>query len=54
MEKPKHVIETEYGLRCRNCDSDVDENGHWIDDDEWFGEDPDECPDCGASLEHVR
>lgn len=51
---PKHVIETEDGLRCRNCDSDVNDEGDWIDDNEYYGEDPDECPECGAVLKRIR
>lgn len=40
--------------RCENCDDLVDENGKWIDDDEYHGECPDECGVCGAPLVPIR
>lgn len=48
------ITELDGELRCANCDSPVDEKGRWIDDMEWYGEDPDWCPDCGAPLRPVR
>jgi Zn finger protein HypA/HybF involved in hydrogenase expression len=51
---PKHVTRFDGELRCRNCDSTVDENGKWIDDDVYYGEDPDWCPDCDAKMKRVR
>ena len=40
--------------RCDNCDELVYANTRkWIDDNEWHGEHPDYCPDCGAPLERL-
>ena len=36
--------------RCKNCDEILDENGKWIDDNDFHGTEPDHCPDCGAPL----
>lgn len=51
---PKHVKEFDGELRCTNCDSTVDENGKAIDTAEYFGEDPDWCPDCDAKMRRTR
>jgi NAD-dependent SIR2 family protein deacetylase len=48
------IRELDGELRCANCDSTVDESGKWIDDNQWHGEEPDWCPDCGAPLRPVR
>lgn len=47
---PGHVCAFDGELRCRNCDSTVDENGKWIDDGEFYGTDPDWCPSCDAKM----
>lgn len=39
--------------RCANCD-EITKDGKWIDDNEWHGEHPDWCPDCGAPLVPIR
>jgi hypothetical protein len=36
--------------RCDNCDEILDANGKWIDDNQYHGEEPLHCPDCGAPL----
>ena len=54
MELPIHVVAIGGDLRCRNCDSSVDETGKWIDDNDYYGEDPDYCPDCAAKMKQVR
>lgn len=40
--------------RCKNCDELTDAHGNWIDDNDWHGEHPDWCPDCGAPQRPVR
>ena len=53
---PAHVIIFDTEFRCRNCDSTVDENGKVIEDDTepHKGDDPDWCPDCGATFRRIR
>jgi hypothetical protein len=48
--EPKHVVEFDGELRCKNCDSTVDAAGKAVDDGEWHGEDPDICPYCDAPM----
>ena len=54
MVFPEHVVVAFNELRCRNCDSNVDEHGKWVDDDEYYGTDPDYCPDCDAKMRPIR
>lgn len=51
---PEHVIRAFDELRCTNCDSAVDGVGKWIDDDDWYGEDPNVCPYCDAKMRQIR
>jgi hypothetical protein len=36
--------------RCPNCDGLIDKDGKWIDDNDWHGEEPPHCADCGAPI----
>ena len=37
--------------RCDNCDAILGKDGKWIDDNQYYHEYIDRCPDCGGPLD---